>query len=225
MLRRKKILAIVPARAGSKRIKNKNLLKLHEEFSLLDFSYNSLKNSKYIDKFFLSSDSKKILGLGKKVGFKNRILRPKKLASDKARSEDVILHALKKIRQKFDIILLIQVTSPLRTSNDIDIAIKKFIRKKYDTLISICKTKFKKKFNVEITKKSFLKKNFKSRRNKKFYYSINGAIYVLNNDYFIKNESFYSSSTGYYLMPNKRSLDIDTQKDLEEFKSYFGVKK
>ena len=144
MLKGKKILAIIPARAGSKRIKNKNLLKLYEEYSLLDFSFNSLKNSKYIDKFILSSDSKKILGLGKKIGFKNNILRPKKLASDKALSEDVILHVLKKINQKFDIILLIQITSPLRTSKDIDVAIKKFIRNKYDTLISISKTKFKK---------------------------------------------------------------------------------
>ena len=225
MLKGKKILAIIPARAGSKRIKNKNLLKLYEEYSLLDFSFNSLKNSKYIDKFILSSDSKKILGLGKKIGFKNNILRPKKLASDKALSEDVILHVLKKINQKFDIILLIQITSPLRTSKDIDVAIKKFIRNKYDTLISISKTKFKKKFNVALTKKKFLKKNFKSNKNKKFYYSINGAIYVLSVDHFIKNKSFYSSNTGYYLMPARRSLDIDTPLDLEKLKSYFGVYK
>lgn len=225
MFKGKKILAIIPARAGSKRIKNKSLLKLYGEYSLLDFTYNSIENSKYISKSVLSSDSEKILKLGKKIGFKNNIIRPKKLASDKAVSEDVILHVLKKINEKFDIILLIQITSPLRTSKDIDTAIKKFVREKYDTLISISKTKIQKKFNVDIFKKKFLKKNFKSNKKKKFYYNINGAIYILNVEYFIKNKNFYSKNTGYYLMPYKRSLDIDTPQDLEKFKSYFVINK
>ena len=99
MIKGKKILAIIPARAGSKRIKNKNFLKLYDDYSLLDFSYNSIINSKYIDDFILSSDSKKILNFGKKIGFKSNILRPKKLAKDKALTEDVILHVIKKIKK------------------------------------------------------------------------------------------------------------------------------
>jgi len=68
-----------------------------------------------------------------------------------------------------------------------------------------------------------LKKNFFSVKRKKIYYNINGAIYICNFDFFKKFKSFYSKNTGYYLMPNKRSLDIDTKFDLEKFKSYFGV--
>ena len=224
MINKKKILAIVPARIGSKRIKQKNFIKVFRGLTLLDFTYQSIIGSKYIDNSILSSDSNKILDLGKKIGFKHTDLRPKNLAKDLTPSELVINHVLNNTKKKFDIIVLLQLTSPLRTSKDIDDAINMFIKKKYLTLISVSKSKEKHQFNVSLDRSGLIKKNCKFPTKKNFYF-VNGAIYIADYKYFKKYKNFYSALTGSYLMPFKRSLDIDTYPDLVILKKILKTSK
>ena len=164
MIKGKEVLAIVPARLGSKRIKNKSLIKIKNNMRLLNYTFKSIINSKYIDDFVLSSESSKIINVSKKIGFNNCIQRPKNLASNKSKSEDVISHALKKIKKKYNIIILLQITSPLRTTSDIDKALEKFIKKKYTSMVSISKSTRKNKFNISLNRKDFVKKDFLSKK-------------------------------------------------------------
>jgi len=211
---KKKIIAIIPARYGSKRIKNKNLLIIKNNKTLLDLTYLQAIKSKYIDKILLTTESKKITNYCKSIGFKNIILRPRYLSTDKAKSEDVILHALSSIKEKFDYFILLQPTSPLRSRSDIDNSLRVFLRNNNDALISISKSR-NSRFAVKTKKKLIIYKQDSSQK-LATYLCINGAIYIAKINYFKKNKSFYGSNTGYFLMPKKRSIDIDTHADLKK---------
>ena len=186
MILGKKIIAIIPARSGSKRFRFKNI-RIFNGKPLFIWSMLSAQKSKYIDQIYLSTDSKKINEIAKKNGFMINKLRTKKLARDKARSSDLISDILYKVKKKFDFFILLQPTSPLRRIRDIDFAIKKMIQKKNNSLISV--------------------NSFNNR--------INGAIYIQNINYFMKNKKFKYPGTLFYKMPKEKSIDIDTEKDFK----------
>ena len=204
-------LAITLARYGSKRLKNKNLIRISNS-SLLNFTYSKSVKSRYFNNIYLSTESKKIAKEGKKIGYKVPFLRPRFLAKDDSKSEEVIIDFLKKFKKKFKYIVLLQPTSPLRKKEHIDSAINKFLQKKYDSLISISHSFAKHKYSVGLRKNLIIRKSFKIKGK---YFFINGAVYISKIDKFLENESFFSKKTGFYLMPKKYSLDIDTKKDLK----------
>lgn len=209
-----RFLAITLARAGSKRIKNKNLLKILGT-NLLEISYLKSIKSKFFKEIYLSTESKKIASEGKRIGYKVPFMRPEHLSKDRSKSETVILNFLKKINKRFEYIILLQPTSPLRNFYHIDAAIRKFLKENSESLISISSSIKKHKLSIGI------KNNFLSKKEKKIngkYYFINGAIYISKIDKFKKNKSFFSKKTSFYIMPEKFSLDIDTPKDLKIFK-------
>ena len=125
-----KIIAIIPARGGSKGIKNKNL-KLLKKKPLIYWSIKTAKESKLIDDFYLSTEDEKIKNVSLKYGCKV-IDRPKYLSKDYSKTIHVIQHAIKVT--KADIIVCIQPTSPKRPKGIIDLCIKKYLRYKVDTL-------------------------------------------------------------------------------------------
>ena len=155
------------------------------------WSLISAKKSKYIDQIYLSTDSMKINNIAKKNGFKINKLRSKKLSCDTATSSDAVFEILKTTKEKFDFFILLQPTSPLRSTRDIDSALKKIIIKNSKSLISV-----------------------NSKNNK-----INGAIYIQNINYFKKYKKFKYKNTILYKMPKDRSVDIDTKKDFEKAKN------
>ncbi len=191
MILGKKIIAIIPARSGSKRLKFKNI-KIFNGKPLFIWSMLSAQKSKYIDKIYLSTDSKKINEIAKKNGFMINKLRAKKLAIDKARSSDLISDILYKVKSKFDFFILLQPTSPLRHIRDIDFAIKKLIYKKNKSLISV----------------------------NSFNNKINGAIYIQNVNHFMKNKKFKYPDTLFYKMSKEKSIDIDTEQDFKDALKY-----
>ena len=128
----KKIIAIVPARIGSKRLKFKNLKIFKKPIFLL--SMLSARKSLLIDKIFLSTDSKKINKIAKKNGFKTERLRKKKLSGSNSLTKDVVLDVLRKTNKKYDYFILLQPTSPLRSVKDIDSSIKITIKKNWIVL-------------------------------------------------------------------------------------------
>ena len=211
-------LALIPARGGSKGIKKKNLTLLQGK-PLLYYTINAAKNSKYIDKIVLSSDCDEILNYGKSQDIEI-LKRPREFALDNTTSDKVILHSLQ-FYKEYDNIILLQPTSPLRTTSHIDEAFEFFEKEKADSIISVCEcdNKILKAFVND--EKDYLKGicnndySFMSRQKLPKTYISNGAIYILKIKTFLTNPHFLQEKTKYYLMDEKSSIYIDT---LEDFK-------
>jgi|TARA_B100000929_G_C15486643_1_gene413028 CMP-N-acetylneuraminic acid synthetase len=187
MILGKKVLAIIPARYGSKRLRSKNL-KIFKGKPLFLWSMILAKKSSYIDKIYLSTDSKKISKIAKKNGFSINKLRKKSLSGDQASSLGLVLEAIKNLKIKYDFFILLQPTSPLRFIRDVDYSLRKIINKKGKSLISV------------------------NRNNN----NINGAIYIQNINFFLKNKKFVYKNSLLYKMPPSRSVDINTLKDFKQ---------
>lgn len=217
MLKRRSIIAIIIARLNSKRLKKKNILK-YKNKSLIEHTFISAKKSKYLDRTIISTESRLIIKLAKRIGIEVPFIRPKSLSRDNINASKVVYHALKRIKEKYTYVLLLQPTSPFRSSIDIDKSIKKIIFNKLKSLLSVYKTKDKGKFKVKIRKKKFIERDYTSSSVKGMNYFINGAIYISEVKHFLKKKDFFSKKTGFYLMPKNKSLDIDTLDDFKKLK-------
>ena len=137
MINRKKIAALILARAGSKALKNKNIIDLNGK-PLIYYTINVLKKVKSINKIFVITDSNKIANIAKKYGAEIPFLRHKKYSSDQTTSEQTLKYALEKmIREKIydpDVIVYTQITEPFKTSTIISKAIKLYLKKNVDTV-------------------------------------------------------------------------------------------
>lgn len=211
-----KIYCIIPARGGSKRIKNKNLVKI-KKIPLLQYSIKSAKNSKYINKIFISSNSEKILNFSKKFNVE-LIKRHKNISKDNSKTEEAVddfIIKLKKNNDLPDLLVLLQPTSPFRNKRDIDNCIELLIEKKYDSLFSACLNK--NLFWIHSNKKlQTLNYNFKNRlMEQKFKGQImeNGSIYVFNLKKYKGIRLF--GKIGYYFMSKINSIQIDDEEDLK----------
>ena len=132
------ILAIIPARGGSKGIPMKNIVKLNGK-PLLQYSITSSLNSKLISRTIVSTDNEKISKISKTYNAEV-INRPAIISDDYATTESAIQHTLNQLINKPEIVVLLQPTSPFRPSNSLDLAIDKFIKGNYDSLLSISPT-------------------------------------------------------------------------------------
>ena len=206
-----KNLAIIPARGGSKRLKDKNIYPLLG-IPLINYTIESALKSSLFNRIIVSTDSERIKKIAKSKGVEV-IKRPKRLSGDKTKTESVIFHVLKKIKEEFDYIFLLQPTSPLRDAEDIRNAFNKIKREKADFLVSV--TDFEKPFKWAIVKKGkyydfYFQKNFRKR-----LYLPNGAIFIARYNAFLKEKTFYGKRLTIYYMPKEKSVDIDTIYDLK----------
>ena len=216
MYKDKRILALIPAREGSKRLIGKNT-KLFLGKPLIPRPINEAKKSKYIDSIVVSTDDKKIAAISKTYGASVPFIRPKRLATDSAKSMDVILHALEWFQKKsevYDLIMLLQPTSPLMMSSDIDSSIKLLFSKDATAIVSVFNSGYKPLWSAMLSKngcmKNFIKKS-KSGRKAPEHHTLNGAIYLSYCDYLKKHKSFFGNKTFAYIMPEERSIDIDNE--------------
>ena len=211
-------LAIIPARGGSKGIKKKNLSKLNNK-SLIEITALEIQKTKLFEKIILSSESQEILDHGLSLGVEI-IKRPKQISKDNSRSEEAVIHVLKRISGKFNIknVGLFQPTSPFRDHINIVKAFKKFKRGNFDSLISVTRIDSKYMKLIYETDNSILSINddlpFLPRQKLPNAYLPNGAIYIAKADHFLKQKSFFSKKMSLYEMDKKSSLDIDTKEDL-----------
>ncbi|MDC0031792.1 acylneuraminate cytidylyltransferase family protein [Candidatus Pelagibacter sp.] len=136
MFNKKKIIAIIPARSGSKRLPNKNI-KTFNGYPLLYWSIAAAKKVKIIDEIYVSTDSLKIQKIATKYGALVPFLRPKKYSTDNSTSEKLILHLLKNLKYSIDYLILLQPTSPLRNYKDIETSLKISIKKRIKSLVSV----------------------------------------------------------------------------------------
>ena len=217
MINNKKILAVITARAGSKRLPNKNILNLAGK-PLIAWTIDEAKKSKYIDELIVSTDSKKIAEISKYYGAEVPFMRPLELAIDTADSISVLKHSIEFFKNKFDYILLLQPTSPLRTVEDIDKAIIT-LNNKTKAVVSVCETEHSPLWSntlpEDLSMKNFIRSEVKNKRSQDLpkYYRLNGAIYIAETKYFYKNNGFLGDKTKAYIMPQQNSVDIDTELD------------
>ena len=216
-----KILCTICAREGSKNILNKNFKYLLGK-PLISYSIEQAIKSKIFDKIVISSDSKIAKKLTKKYNLDYYIKRPKKFSNDKSGKIDAIKHAFleseKFFKQKFDVVIDLDVTSPLRTVKDILNSLKIFKNNKSANLITVCEAKKNPYFNmIEIKKNriSISKQNtqYIRRQDAPRVYEMNASIYIWKRKTLLNKTKLINNKTSFYEMPIERSIDIDSNFD------------
>ncbi|MFD2528374.1 acylneuraminate cytidylyltransferase family protein [Polaribacter marinaquae] len=215
-----KVLAIIPARGGSKGIPMKNIINFRGK-PLIQWTIEAALQSKYITETIVSSDSNEILEVAKKNKDVLLLKRPNYLAEDSTRTEPVLKHAITSLQnKKYDYIILLQPTSPLRDSKDIDASFKKIEKQNADSLISVCSVEHHPYKTFKLDENGFLKGiinndfPFSPRQILPDTYRANGAIYIIKTKKFLEKELLITDNTIDYQMSKQKSLDIDTKEDL-----------
>lgn len=232
MIDGKKIIALIPARGGSKGIKDKNIFEI-EGKPLIAYTIDEAKKSRYIDEIIVSTDSEKIKKVSLDYGASVPFIRPGDLSTDKAATIDVVIHALNYLKDKnmkYDYLVLLQPTSPLRKVMDIDEAIKTFANNGERGLASVSKVSDSPILIRNLDENSGKMKrliDIKSsirRQDMPVFYRINGAIYInLINE--ISENTSLNDNECYYVMSREHSVDIDEYVDIEIAKYYLGKEK
>lgn len=215
-----KILAVIPARGGSKGIKDKNIRPLCGK-PLIAYSIESAKKSQFIDEIIVSTDCEKIAEIAKEFGAHIPFLRPKELATDTSKSIDAIVYTLSELKKRganYDILILLQPTSPLRTAEDIDEALNIFIRSNKQPLVSISEVNdhpiLMRTLDNDGMLKNLLNINSTIRRqDMQKIYRVNGSIYINCIADIDRNTSFNDNKIP-YITSQDHSVDIDDEKDL-----------
>lgn len=221
MYRGKRILAIIPARSGSKGLKDKNI-KLLNGKPLMAYTIEAAQKSNIFDDIVVSTDSKEYAQVALQYGASVPFFRPELLATDTTTSTEVILHALDELKeqgQTYDYFMLLQPTSPLRNEMDILKSIDLLLEKNANAIISVCECEhspiFTKQLDSDYKLDGFLSHIENSRRQDiEPYYRLNGAIYLSDVAYFNEYRYFYSHKSYAYIMKKINSIDID---DLNDF--------
>ena len=230
MLKRK-IIAIIPARAGSKGIKNKNLLKIDNK-TIVELTINSAKKSKYIDFIAVSTDSTKIQKISKKQNVWCEYLRPKKISLDQSSTYDAVKFALNKINNKF--LYIIELHSPhiFRSHLLIDKAIKIMINNKYlDSLISIIPVKntAHPDYIISLKKNKISYKKSPAKFNRHFLskkFRSSGIILISKYKSFFKNKSMVGKNCYGFIIDNDLStFDINNKMDFMLAKKLWARKR
>lgn len=224
MINTKSVIAVIPARKGSKGLPGKNIKNLCSK-PLIQWSIESALESKLLDRIVLTTDCEDIAELGNRLGAMVPFLRPSELATDTATSVDVVLHTLDFMEREhgefFDYVVLLEPTSPLRKKNDIDQMILKLnsSRDNYDGIVSVGEVKENPTILKSIDGDNLLpydvEKASQGRRqdNSPVYFPY-GVAYIVDVSIFKREKSFYPNRLTYYLIDHLQRFEID---DLNDF--------
>ena len=225
-----KIIAIIPARSGSKSVKDKNIRELGKK-PLIAWSIESCFKSKYISKVYVSTDSIKYAKIAKQFGPVEILLRPKRISGDFSTDYQMIVHAIENIKFNYDYIAHIRPTTPFRKKNDLNKAIKTFIKSKYNSLRSVhemSETSYK---SLEINNGSLksLKNlnltmdelNAPRQKFNKTYYP-NGVIDIFKKNFIIRNKLLFGNKVKAFKTSYTHEID---NKDDFNYLEYLCKKK
>lgn len=217
----KKIIAIIPARGGSKGLPNKNI-KLFCGKPLIYYTINAAKKSQLFDRIVVSTDSPIIKNIAEKFGAQVPFLRPEHLAGDKSNIVDAIVHLLRHLQTKEkylpDVIMLLQPTSPLRDLQDIKKSYELFCKLKATALVSVCKTHHEIWHIIGNRLKLANPSSSKlvNRQERQDTYKQDGSmIYIIKTRAFLRGRDFLPEGTIAYVIPKWKAVDID---ELEDFR-------
>lgn len=223
MFNGKRILAVIPARGGSKGLPGKNIRDLAGK-PLIAWSIEAAFGSRYLDKVVVSTDSPEIAEAAGRFHAEVPFLRPAHLATDKAKSLEAIFHTIQWLeshRESHDIVMILQPTSPLRTTRDIDQAIELFFQKNASSIVSVCPCAHHPWWSNCLPEDgnmgNFLRPEVlgTNRQELPEFYRLNGSIYLADIHFLRENGSFYGNRTFAYVMPTQDSVDIDTLLDFK----------
>lgn len=223
MYKDKKILAIIPARGGSKRLPRKNILPLAGK-PLIAWTIEAAKESAVFSEIMVNTDDQEIAGVANEHGANIPFFRSLELGSDTASSLDVVMDTLNWYKENgtvFDIVILLQPTSPLRNANDIIQAVDLFLEKDASSVLSVCEVdhpvQWANTLDDSLSMDNFIRDEAKGKRSQDLdvNFRLNGAIYVWNvEELLLKNENILKPAFA-YVMPRNRSVDIDDDIDLK----------
>ncbi|MEK3994162.1 acylneuraminate cytidylyltransferase family protein [Psychrobacillus sp. FSL K6-2365] len=217
MIDNKKVLAIIPARGGSKGVPRKNIRNLAGK-PLIAWTIEEAKKSMYIDRLILSSEDNEIIETAKDYGCDIPFVRPVHLAKDTTSGIEPVLHALREI-EGYDYVVLLQPTSPLRIVEDIDGCLENLIETKSPACVSVKEPMnspyWMYTLNSEEKMVPLIEQDSLTKRRQDLpdVYALNGAVYVAEVNWLKQSKSFLTSDTVVFIMPNNRSHDIDTEDD------------
>ncbi len=216
-------IAIIPARSGSKGLKDKNIRMLNGK-PLMAYTIEAALKSKCFDVVMVSTDSKKYAKIARENGAEVPFLRNEETSRDKTSPWDVmkeVLEKYKELGEEFDTFALLQPTSPLRTAKDIKNAYVELAEKKANAVVSMCELECSMHL-VNTLPKSLSMKGFisqeqynKRRQDIRPYYRFNGAIYISKVKSFMKHMNIYDDKCYAYIMDRNSSYDIDDLNDLK----------
>lgn len=221
-----KILGVIPARGGSKGVAKKNMAFVQGR-PLLSWTLHAAKASMYLDEFIVSSDDLGIIDFAKSQGCRVPFVRPNELALDETSSVDVVLHAVSEL-PGYDVVVLLQPTSPLRSTRDIDACIELCREFEYRSVVSVTSVKEPPEWMFHIDGQKMnpviasAEGKLPRRQDCRPTFRLNGAVYVAQVSALMHSKAFVDFDTIPYVMPAERSLDIDEPEDLTRLEFYLN---
>ena len=218
MIAHRSVLAVIPARGGSKGVPGKNIREVAGR-PLIAWTILAARASRYIDRLILSSDDPEIIEVARQWGCEAPFVRPAELATDEAPGTAPLVHALEAI-PGFDYAVLLQPTSPLRAAEDIDACIAFCAEREAPSVVSVTRSDKHPAWMYELDQGRLRPAlgqvpDSKRRQDMSPVYSLNGAVYVIAAEPFRRHPAILTEQTLGFPMPAERSIDIDTPLDLE----------
>jgi CMP-N,N'-diacetyllegionaminic acid synthase len=212
------VLALIPARGGSKGVPGKNVRPVGGR-PLIAWTIVAAKASRYVDRTVLSSDDQSIIDAARSFGCDVPFTRPAELATDEADSMSVVRHAMTVLPERYDYLVLLQPTSPMRLAQDIDRAIERCVNSGAPACVSVCEPDKSPYWMFRAGKGDVLEPLLAAeipdrRQQAPAVLALNGAVYVARTDHLAGGGTFLAPGTVGYVMPKERSFDIDTELDL-----------
>ncbi|WP_417845219.1 cytidylyltransferase domain-containing protein [Thalassospira povalilytica] len=225
-----KVMAVVTARGGSKGLPNKNVLDFCGK-PLIAWSIEAAKKSKLVDRVVVSTEDENIAEIAREYGADVPFMRPDELATDEAVTLDVLKHLVSKI-QDYDLIVLLQPTSPLRTVQDIDTAIELCASNAMTSTVSVCEADKSPYWMYYLSEEGQMKNvltqdqtSSTRRQDLPQAFALNGAVYVISKNALLAGEALVSKDTLAFPMPKSRSVDIDSEEDFVVAEAFFALSK
>lgn len=215
------VLALITARGGSKRLPGKNTKALGGS-PLISWTIREALKAKYITRLIISTDDEKAAKIARDEGCAVPFMRPPALAGDHSTSFDVAKHALEALENRYKWLVLLQPTSPFRSAADIDACVDMAINNNANSVISVCQSHPSYVMHFTKDERGLLKspygmsiKDLNHTRSQEMpdTFHINGAVYVVNVDWFLESRAFFDDETLAWEMPASRSVNIDTHED------------
>lgn len=219
MIRKQPVTAVIPVRGGSKGIPGKNLYRLGRD-TLLERTIKIAKLCPYVDRVLVSTDHPEMYEIARSHGAASPTMRPAHLATDTAKTVDVVLQVLESASIDTGLILLLQVTSPLRTLADLNEFCETFEHAP-EAEAAVSLVRFDSPHPDKIQKienglvRSYLgKDSMVARQSLPAVYALNGAFYLTSRDTLIESRTFMPPLTVPFIMPEERSVNLDTMADV-----------
>ncbi len=225
MINGKKILAVIPARGGSKGVLRKNVRMIAGK-PLIAWSIEAAKQATFVDKVILSTDDAEIAEVAQVFDCDVPFMRKPELACDETSTNAVLIDALERM-PGYDWVLLLQPTSPLRSAEDIDNAIRICFENQAPSCVSVTLAEESPYWMYELNDSDCMRpllthQSVERRQDLPPVYSLNGAIYLAKIEWFLEHKTFITHETIAYKMPRNRSVDLDTEQDFQLLKFILG---